>query len=391
MGNERHPFVSRALSKLGKLSPEQVQRLVAVATEESERQDAILASLPIGLVIYDETGHIVQKNKAADRFFSYASDMQDFIDANLEKRATNVSRDFTATTHSGAARFLTLTILPLVRGKRVAGSIVKIEDTTDKYKRDVLSRRMEHLSALTNLAASVAHEIKNPLAGISIHIQLMQKAFAKARFGDGMLPDKKYAEDYLAVVNEEIDRLNKIVVDFLFAVRPVKASLQPFDVDDLVSKFADFFAPELAAKGIDFQVRLWSKGLDAREKAFVMLDEQLFRQMLVNLGKNAVEALESVDPMNPGAEIFITSQVRDDRYLFTLRDNGPGMSSETAGHIFEPYYTTKASGSGLGLTMVYKIVKEMLGDIDVKTAPGSGCAFLVSFPLPQSETRLLGA
>jgi signal transduction histidine kinase len=311
-----------------------------------------------------------------------------FIQETIEKGETNVSHDFAAAGDE-EARFLTITILPLVRGTRIIGNIVKVDDTTEKYRREILARRMENLTSLTNLAASVAHEIKNPLAGISIHIQLIEKALKKAREGDGRLPEAKFAEAYLDVITEEIDRLNKIIVDFLFAVRPVEVDLLLHDGDDLVQKFADFVRPELEAAHIALHLDLVSHN-PAAPKALIMLDEKLFRQILVNLVKNAKEALLSVDPaLKHARDIALVSRVKHDRYFLSVTDNGPGMDADTATRIFEPYFTTKSAGTGLGLTMVYKIVKEMLGDIDMKSSPGTGTRFVLTFPIPQVDKKAL--
>jgi signal transduction histidine kinase len=211
----------------------------------------------------------------------------------------------------------------------------------------------------------------------------MQKALKKARDSDGRLPDAKYAEAYLDVVTEEIDRLNKIIVDFLFAVRPVQVDLLLHNGDDLVQKFADFVRPELEAVHIALHLNLAGK-------ATIMLDEKLCRQVLVNLVKNAKEALLAVDPaLKHAKDISLVSRVKHDRYFLSVMDNGPGMDAGTAARIFEPYFTTKNAGTGLGLTMVYKIVKEMLGDIDVKSTTGAGTSFVLSFPIPQGDKKAL--
>ena len=107
--------------------------------------------------------------------------------------------------------------MPLVRSKRVRGTIITIEDITEKKGEEMRHRRLESLASLTNLAATVAHEIKNPLGSISIYVQLLRKA-SVARG----IADDDPALKYLGIIDEEIDRLNRIVVDFLFAVRPIR-------------------------------------------------------------------------------------------------------------------------------------------------------------------------
>uniref|UniRef100_UPI00298DC663 sensor histidine kinase n=1 Tax=Treponema sp. TaxID=166 RepID=UPI00298DC663 len=250
----------------------------------------------------------------------------------------------------------------------------------------------------------VAHEIKNPLGAISIHIQLLQKAIAKARNSDNQIPDEKFVEKYIGVVNEEIDNLNKIVVDFLFAVRPVSANLELLHPNQIIQKLVEFLRPEYQKEKIALEVSLCPQ--DVR----LLIDEKLFREIIVNLSQNAIYAIKEAERGSGGnsaslddrtardngdstgertGKLAIISVIKDDKYILTVTDNGCGMSEEKLSKIFEPYYTTKATGTGLGLTTVYKIVKEFSGDIDVKSEEGEGTQFIISIPVPQLNKKLI--
>ena len=259
----------------------------------------------------------------------------------------------------------------------MAGYIIRIDDITETRSQEVKLRRMESLASLTSLAASVAHEIKNPLGAISIHIQLIQKALKKARAGDGTLPDEKFVENYLDIVTQEIERLNQIIVDFLFAVRPVQASLELVNLSEMLENFCQFIVPELDNKKISLEKDLLEK------PPYVYLDTKLFKQVLINLAQNAIAA------MKDGGKLLVSTKLKNDRLLVAIADTGCGMDAETVSRIFEPYFTTKANGTGLGLTMVYKIIKELGGDIDVKSFPDEGTIFTISLPVPQKELRAL--
>ena len=188
-------------------------------------------------------------------------------------------------------------------------------------------------------------------------------------------------EKYLAVVNEEIDNLNKIVVDFLFAVRPVSANLELKDPDKLLERFRDFFLPEFQQKKIRFTTRLCNKSVR------LLIDEKLFREVIVNLTQNAIAA---IDEKNSGdGELEIITELKNDIFVIRIKDNGQGMPENILSHVFEPYYTTKANGTGLGLTMVYKIIKEFSGDIQVTSVCGEGTVFEIKLPVPQMETKLI--
>ena len=190
-------------------------------------------------------------------------------------------------------------------------------------------------------------------------------------------------EKYIDVVNDEISNLNKIVMDFLFAVRPVNASLELLQANPLLRKFADFFRPEFASKNVELKTEL------CEDDARLLIDQKLFREVLANLAQNALFAIQEKFGGRQGGVFEIHSVVKDGKFVILVKDNGSGMSQKTLARVFEPYYTTKASGTGLGLTMVYKIVKEFSGDIQVESKEGEGCAFVISLPVPQTDKRLL--
>jgi signal transduction histidine kinase len=275
--------------------------------------------------------------------------------------------------------------MPLVRRKKIIGTIIKIDDMTEKFNQELLLHRMESLAGLTSLAANVAHEIKNPLGSISIHIQLIQKALAKAR-EINTLPEEKYAEKYLDIINEEIERLNKIIVDFLLAVRPVHPELSLKNPDMLVKNYVEFLLPELENKHIRLNLSL--NALERDTSPRVMLDDKLFRQVILNLVKNSIAAMKNESQGMRGT-ISIFSAIKNDRYILTVSDTGTGMNEKTLAHIFEPYFTTRIDGTGLGLTMVYKIIKEFFGDINVTSKEGEGTAFVISLPVHRQHQKLL--
>ena len=393
-------LVKRLSNKISKLSPDQVQNVFTQLVEENESLLSVFESLSTGLFICDKNWNLLQSNKAGERYlpltsryyelkqqdFGFDDEIWNFVDdediSNFLKQASkekkiNISEEFVTKTPAGAARFLNISLMPLVQNKQLSGSIIKIDDITEKRNQETLLHRMESLAGLTNLAASVAHEIKNPLGSISIYIQLLQKAVNKSRNSDEKLPEKKFLENYLEIINQEIDRLNNIIVDFLFAVRPISAELIPENPVKLLNSYVEFFKPELEEKNI----KLKTAFLENSPK--ILLDEKLFKQVLINLVQNAIVA------MPDGGELFFSTRITGDKYLISIADTGIGMNSETASRIFEPYFTTKVTGTGLGLTMVYKVIKEFGGDIEVESYEGKGTIFTISLPIPQREKHLL--
>ncbi len=404
-------YVKRISQKADKLSKEQILALLDDVIEESDSYKSIIESLSTGILIVDNHFILQRNNTIAESRLPFSirlSEIQNselpvwnFIDDEeisawlkncAQKEITNSSEEFSTVTSGGSVRFVSITISPLVHDGDLNGSIILIRDITEKKNQDVLLHRMENLANLTNLAAGMAHEIKNPLGAISIHIQLIQKAVKKARENDDILPGKKFVEDHIDVVNDEIEHLNKLVMDFLTAVRPIKATLELKDPDKIIGNLMDFFKPEFNKFGV--KTRFDPSGKDQR----IMLDEKLFREIFINLSQNSLAAIKTRFPQtnnfdeksdNPPGIFNISSSLEDNKFVIKISDNGCGMSEKTLAKIFEPYYTTKANGTGLGMTMVYKIVKEFSGEITVDSKEGQGTTFTLTFLIPQKDTKLL--
>ena len=397
-------YVKRVSQKASKLSQEQLVSLLDDMVEENENLYSILESISAGLLIVDNDFFLLQSNKIVEsrlNFSVYLDDPKattcpiweimedqeigDYFKKCAEKEITNTTEDFTIMTSGGSVRFITITMTPLVHGGETTGKIILVRDVTEKKNQEVLLHRMENMAGLTNLAAGMAHEIKNPLGAISIHIQLITKALEKARQNNDTLPPPKFVEDHIDVVNDEINHLNKLIMDFLFAVRPVNASLQLKKPAVLIQNIADFITPEFHDNDVSVKV------LIKDEESRLLIDEKLLRDVILNLSQNALAAIKSKKesdsaPKNYQGEFTIECASADNKYYIIVSDNGCGMKEETVSRIFEPYFTTKANGTGLGMTMVYKIVKEFSGDISVESQEGKGTVFTMQFPLKQDGT-----
>ncbi|MDR2377096.1 MAG: PAS domain-containing sensor histidine kinase [Treponema sp.] len=405
-------FIKRAVKKLSKLTREQIGDLVIAAAAEIDRLETVLESLGQGILVCDARHALVLANKCAERFLPiggpnggpigvsepgndpvwarvWDEKIAGFLEATLKSGDRVEEREFNAEA-KGIQRLLSISVLPLVREHRVTGSLIYIEDITEKRGREARLRRAENLASLTTLAAGVAHEIKNPLGSISIHIQLMQKALqANRKLVEQTLPHdtahppekNSYLDQldkYIAVVNEEIDRLNHIVVDFLFAVRPMDLDLREGDLNALIGELVDFMSFELSDARITCDLELED------HLPLLTFDERYMKQVLLNLVKNATAAMPA------GGKLTIKTERRDNEVDISVRDTGLGIPEENLSKIFEPYFTTKATGSGLGLTLVFKIIREHRGEISVKSREGEGSCFTISLPVPQREHRLIG-
>jgi two-component system, sporulation sensor kinase E len=380
-------FIQRALNKLSKLDKQQIHALIYDLARENEQMEVVLDSLTDGVIVADQYNKLILCNKSAERMvpirdFDYFEkivwevmgdpDIAGFIREVILSEDSIRDREFTLDS-SGATRILSISIMPLVRRGRVRGNVIHFEDVSERRWKEARLRRAESLASLTTLAAGVAHEIKNPLGSMGIHIQLMQKLLSgseSVKSGD--------ISEYLDIVNEEVERLNRIVMDFLFAVRPMDINLAEHDLNALLHEIMDFMKYEIEEAGVelseDYQVDI----------PHILLDDKFIKQAILNIVKNAINA------MPDGGELTISTRYRGDEVLLRIIDTGTGMSDEVLNKIFEPYFTTKEFGSGIGLTIVYKIIKEHRGEISVISQEGKGTTFTLSFPIPPGQQNLIG-
>jgi len=379
-------FVERALKKFEKLDPDQIRMLIHDLASEHDRIAAVLDSLNDGLMVADNEHTLVLSNKAAERLLPLTGregadqllwdaiadeEIARFLERTMLGQETVVDREFTFERGS-SPRILAVSVTPLVRAGEITGTIVHIEDVSQRRGREARLRRAESLASLTTLAAGVAHEIKNPLGSIGIHMQLIQKALAAVE-------DERTGtiREYVDVVNEEVERLNRIVVDFLFAVRPMDTTLEDRELNPILTDLLDFVRFELDEAGVKISDDL------ADDLPVLRLDEKYVKQAVLNIIKNAISA------MPDGGTLAITTRQQGDEVLLRISDTGEGMSEAVLNKIFEPYFTTRDFGSGIGLTLVYKIVKEHMGDISVVSQEGKGTSFSILLPIPQREQHLL--
>lgn len=379
-------FVQRAIKKLQKLDPEQLQAFIQDLARENEQLEVVLDSLTDGVMVADIRNNLIFYSKPVERLLPLFTlvpnqmplweiiaerEIADFIRRSLINQETVVEHEF-AIGNTSEPRILAFGISPLVQKGRIQGSIVTITDVSEKRMREARLRRAESLASLTTLAAGVAHEIKNPLGSIGIHIQLIQRLLQRQACS---VPDE--VPTYLNIITEEVDRLNRIVVDFLFAVRPMDLHTEPGSINHVIHDLLQFMRYEMEEAGVTLV-----EDLDPRLPD-LDLDERFLKQALLNIIKNAISA------MPDGGTLTVSSLRKDNQVILRLADTGVGMSREVQDKIFEPFFTTKDFGSGIGLTIVYKVVKEHGGDISISSIEGKGSTFSLSFPIKQRERQLL--
>lgn len=382
-------MIKRALDKIDQLDPRLVANMIRKQLAETELYESVLDSLSDGIILMDGKHKVVYVNSVARmllpmrRSRSYDDvrvdelisdpDVVNYLQESWESGEENAPSNEFHFQRGDSTRTIALTLSSFKGAGEAAKQnggiydLLLVSDVTERKRAESRLRRSESLASMTTMAAGVAHEIKNPLASIGIHLQLLRKAFE--RKGQLTLDD---ASRYIDVIDEEINRLNGIVVDFLFAVRPMDVHLRLQNINRLLGELCDFVRPEYESHGM-------SVHMDLGSIPKIQLDENLMKQALLNIINNAMAAME------PGGILTVSTRLDGNHVLVKITDSGHGISDETLAKIFEPYFTTKASGTGLGLTVVYKVIKEHEGDISVTSKVGVGTCFTISLPVPKGE------
>ena len=286
-----------------------------------------------------------------------ASFVAELFQRGIERRNATVKVPFL----DGQARELTVSSYRIPGGDRAGGAVRAIRDLDPVRAVQSLVTYSQKLAALGRLTSGVAHEVKNPLNAMRIHLELL-----KARLG-GTNPA---ARENLDVIAHEIQRLDRVVQGFLKFVRPEELNLAPVDVGALLSEVARLMTPEAERAGTRIAVDV------APELPPVSGDAGLLQQACTNLVTNAIQSMP-----DGGAVTLAAYRGTDGAIAVRVRDEGIGIPSDDLERIFRLYYTTKPQGSGIGLSMVYRIVQMHDGRIDVDSEVGRGTVMTMTLPV----------
>ena len=348
------------------------------------RMEGILDSLEDAVVVLNAKREVVFCNQTAEALLGQALGsgaggaiegllpadhplapvVAELFDGGIERRNAAVK----VPCPDGQSRELAVSSYRIPDGDRPGGGVLALRNLDPVRAVQSLVTYSQKLAALGRLTSGVAHEVKNPLNAMRIHLELL-----KARLGGG----QPAVRENLDVIAQEIVRLDRVVQGFLKFVRPDELHLGPVDVNAMLSEIARLMAPEAGRTGVRIVQDV------ASDLPPVAGDAELLQQACTNLVANAIQAMPK-----GGTVTLSTGRGPDGAVEVRVNDEGVGIPPEDLDRIFRLYYTTKAQGSGIGLSMVYRIIQMHDGRIDVDSVVDRGTVMILTLPVSSTTASM---
>ncbi|BHH83344.1 ATP-binding protein [Desulforhopalus sp. 52FAK] len=333
--------------------------------------DALVSSLPIGIIATGDNGTLQVINDAAEKITGVKGVVGGLPEDSLplpvahffSELKNHSASESGRVTHSGEVsygeRSLEVTVFSVEStASEFVGEVMLLKDVTEVKNLEKELHRSERLAVVGKMAAGVAHELRNPLSSIKGLALLLQAKVA------GSAQDEQTAETFVT----EVERLNRSIGELLDYAKPSKLDIEPCSIESVLEKTLSLIGPDLDS----YQVNVTRHVADNLPK--VLIDKDKMSQVILNVFLNALQAMEDVDRVR---ELKVTIERDRDYQVLTICDNGTGIMEENIRKIFDPYFTTKSNGVGLGLALSLKTVEEHGGTLTVRSTYGSGTEFTI--------------
>lgn len=348
----------------------------------SAYNENVLESVRVGIVVADEAAAIRGMNRAAEEIWGVAradvvgraigeiAELAPFLDA-IERVRSGGPSVRTGARALPTGREVEVSAVPFVEEGRQRGVVVLVEDVTDRAEVERRLLRSERLAAIGRMSSQITHEVRNPLNSMSLNVEMLEDEI-------GLVDGE--ARTLLTAIGREIERLTEITEGYLSFARLPKPKLERAPINQVVDRLADFVREEADKAGVALDVRL----ADASPE--VLADENQLRQALLNVVRNALQAMKE----KKGGHLRVETRADGDSVEVTVTDDGPGIEPSVLARIFDPFFSTKGEGTGLGLPLTQQIIEEHGGSIACASERGRGTTFTIRLPAAVRPEPLRG-
>ena len=386
--------LDKVLGKLEDLDEVNLSNLVQRLARERKLLETVFDVIRDGILVIDQNGVITYSNQQGRRLIGLKPELGEkvslhraapslFKSLGLDRLSENIRPEVVVREiliNYPEKRYLRVYAVPIEGAQadtafqKDAGITVVLTDVTEEKLNVEEQIENERVTSIMDLAAGVAHELGNPLNSINIHLQLLQRALARDDIDE---KTRSKANKSLQSCIKEVRRLDGIIVHFLKAIRPTLPDFKELNILNTIQEILHLKEKELSSKKINIKLDTQSK------EPIIEGDTEQIKQVFFNVIGNALDAVSE------NSEIHIIISWEDNYITVQIIDHGVGIKKENVSKVFEPYFTTKKKGNGIGMMIVHRIMRNHGGEVGIDSKFGSGTIVTLKFPRNGTNNRYL--
>lgn len=366
------------------INPQKWKNLYEELLSTNTLYESVFSSLQLSIIVTDShhkvlyytpvTPKVLEVNSSHKKGYLWdflkSNKLASFLKQSLENNDTFKNQEF-----SQKKKIVSLSLSPYVQKGKLYGNVLYIKDITTEKEEKNNTEGSEALNTLIKMSSGMAHEIKNPLGALSLHGQILEKSIEKEA-------DKEKLLYHTNIILEEVERLSGIVNQYLFSLRPLDLPLALSSLNNIIEKTVAIIFYEFIEDSIEIKLEL------KNNLPRVLLNDRYFKQALLNLMENARYALK--EKISSETKILtLKTYQREDWVCLDIEDNGIGITPDFQNNFFKPYFSTKEGSSGLGMSIIFKIIQEHKGKISFRSSHHLGTVFTISLPIHQENRSMI--